>query len=94
MKKKMPRHCTLNRRHAGSLLALLLILPLVNVGTPMSSANSGNPWVSAYYAGWYWDWHPTPAAAVDAVDMAAMTHFIFGRYAPGAEQVTRKLKTP
>jgi GH18 family chitinase len=52
-------------------------------GTPVGSGEpSGQPigprWVSGYYAGWFWDWYP-PAA----VDMTAMTHFIFGRYAPG-----------
>ena len=40
--------------------------------------------MTAYYAGWFWDWHPTVAEAVAAVDMTAMTHFVFGRYAPGA----------
>lgn len=49
--------------------------------TPVAAvpAASGRPWVSAYYAGWYWEWCP-PAA----VDMTALTHLIFGRYAPGA----------
>lgn len=41
-------------------------------------------WVSGYYAGWFWDWHPSPGDAVAAVDMSTITHFIFGRYAPGA----------
>jgi len=41
-------------------------------------------WVTAYYAGWFWDWHSTVAEAVAAVDMSTMTHFVFGRYAPGA----------
>lgn len=40
--------------------------------------------MTGYYAGWFWDWHSTPAAAVAAVDMSTMSHFIFGRYAPGA----------
>jgi len=40
--------------------------------------------VTAYYAGWFWDWQGSPNVAVDAVDMTAMTHFVFGRYAPGA----------
>jgi GH18 family chitinase len=35
-------------------------------------------WVSAYYAGWYWEWCPP-----ETVDMSTMTHFVFGRYAPG-----------
>jgi len=42
-------------------------------------------WVSAYYAGWYWDSEGTAQAALDAVDMSNMTHFIFGRYAPGGD---------
>lgn len=37
------------------------------------------PWVTGYYAGWYWDQMYPP----EAVDMAAMTHFVFGRVAPG-----------
>jgi GH18 family chitinase len=36
------------------------------------------PWVSGYYAGWFWKSYPP-----SAVDMTTMTHFIFGRYAPG-----------
>jgi GH18 family chitinase len=44
---------------------------------------SGRIWVTGYYAGWYWDWLPSPEAAVAAVDMSTMTHFVFGRYAPG-----------
>lgn len=35
-------------------------------------------WVNGYYAGW--DWRSFPP---EAVDMSTMTHFIFGRYAPG-----------
>lgn len=38
------------------------------------------PWVTGYYAGWYWDQMYPP----QQVDMAAMTHFVFGRVAPGA----------
>ena len=45
--------------------------------TPQAAAATGK-WVSGYYAGWFWDMYP-PAV----VDMTAMTHFIFGRYAPG-----------
>jgi len=41
---------------------------------------SGKPWVTGYYAGWFWDqWYPP-----QQVDMTAMTHFVFGRVAPGA----------
>src|SRR5262245_48582185 len=46
--------------------------------SPPPSAPAGPRWVSGYYAGWFWEWYP-PAV----VDMTAMTHFIFGRYAPG-----------
>jgi GH18 family chitinase len=44
---------------------------------PSTPATTGL-WVSAYYAGWYWEMSPA-----SAVDMSTMTHFIFGRYAPG-----------
>jgi chitinase len=40
-------------------------------------AGGTKPWVSAYYAGWFWD------NSVTKVDMTAMTHLIFGRVAPG-----------
>jgi GH18 family chitinase len=41
-------------------------------------------WVSGYFAGWYWEWYAAdPVVAVSKVDMTQMTHFIFGRYAPG-----------
>jgi len=46
--------------------------------SPSPAAPAGPRWVSGYYAGWFWEWYP-PAV----VDMTAMTHFIFGRYAPG-----------
>ena len=39
------------------------------------------PWVTGYYAGWYWPNNPGYAPAT--VDMSAMTHFVFGRIAPG-----------
>lgn len=48
-------------------------------GVAVSDASQATgKWVSGYYAGWFWDWYP-PAV----VDMSTMTHFIFGRYAPG-----------
>lgn len=37
-------------------------------------------WVAAYYAGWFRDRRPGPAAAAD---MTAMTRSVFGGYAPG-----------
>lgn len=37
------------------------------------------PWVTGYYAGWFWNnWYEP-----EDVDMSAMTHFVFGRVAPG-----------
>lgn len=86
----MLRTGTLRMRRAALAAALLLATgchagapaprgdaPATN-GAPAAVNPSDGPWVSAYYAGWYWEWYP-PAA----VDMTAMTHFIFGRYAPG-----------
>jgi GH18 family chitinase len=61
-------------------LAALLVAVLSRASLAQAS-----PWVSAYYAGWFWDWTGSDATvAVNAVDMTTMTHFIFGRYAPGA----------
>ncbi|WP_205471664.1 glycoside hydrolase family 18 protein [Nocardioides sp. SYSU D00038] len=40
---------------------------------------TGDPWVTGYYAGWYWDQEYAP----EEVDTAAMTHLVFGRVAPG-----------
>ncbi|WP_435769971.1 glycoside hydrolase family 18 protein [Nocardioides sp. SYSU DS0651] len=40
---------------------------------------TGSPWVTGYYAGWFWDQGYAP----HEVDMSAMTHFVFGRVAPG-----------
>jgi GH18 family chitinase len=72
----------MSRRRA---LALAVILCVVGRGysavEERASADTlatGPKWVSGYYAGWYWDSYPP-----SAVDMSAMTHFIFGRYAPG-----------
>ena len=42
------------------------------------------PWVTSYYAGWFWDWAGTVQNALDRVDPTTFTHFVFGRYAPGA----------
>jgi GH18 family chitinase len=56
-----------------------------DTGSPPSEVGNHPVWVSAYYAGWYWDWASlNPATSVASVDMTTMTHFIFGRYAPGA----------
>lgn len=53
-------------------------LATVTVFAPQSGAT---PWVTGYYAGWYWPNNPGYAPAT--VDMSAMTHFVFGRIAPG-----------
>jgi chitinase len=64
----------------------LVLLSVVFFGSTRASALEPNdsPWVTAYYLGYFWDWHATPAEAVAAVDMTAMTHIVFARYAPGA----------
>lgn len=41
---------------------------------------AAGPWVTGYYAGWFWDQMYPP----ERVDMSAMTHFVFGRVTPGA----------
>jgi GH18 family chitinase len=62
---------------ATGSLASLAWNPAKNPGT--------GKWVNGYYAGYFWDWNGgDPAAAVAAVDMSTMTHFVFARYAPGA----------
>jgi chitinase len=45
---------------------------------PAQAVNT-RPWVTGYYAGWFWDQMYPP----ERVDMSAMTHFVFGRVAPG-----------
>lgn len=47
----------------------------VRVASPIAAT----AWVTGYYAGWYWDVMYPP----QEVDMTAMTHFVFGRVAPG-----------
>lgn len=44
---------------------------------------SGETWVTGYYAGWFWDWSYPP----DQVEMDSMTHFVFGRVAPGGGSI-------
>jgi len=44
-----------------------------------TTAPNDAPWVTGYYAGWYWDQGYAP----DEIDMGDMTHFVFGRVAPG-----------
>ncbi|WP_418064295.1 glycosyl hydrolase family 18 protein [Pimelobacter simplex] len=54
-------------------------------GTPAATATvrlrarGDSPWVTGYYAGWFWDQEYAP----DEVDMSDLTHFVFGRVAPG-----------
>jgi chitinase len=43
------------------------------------SPTGRKPWVTGYYAAWFWEWLYPP----EEVDMTAMTHFVFGRVAPG-----------
>ncbi|MBE7368447.1 glycoside hydrolase family 18 protein [Ramlibacter pallidus] len=45
----------------------------------VSATATRQPWVTGYYAGWYW-----PSSSPADVDMSAMTHFVFGRVAPGS----------
>ncbi len=61
----------------------ILLGVLSCLAAPAPTAAAASPWVSAYYAGYFWDWH-SQSEAVAAVDMTTMTHFIFARYAPGA----------
>ncbi|UUW90432.1 glycoside hydrolase family 18 protein [Pimelobacter simplex] len=42
-------------------------------------ARSAKPWVTGYYAGWFWDQEYAP----HEVDMSDLSHFVFGRVAPG-----------
>jgi GH18 family chitinase len=70
---------------SSSFCRWVTILLALVLGVTTGSRASAAPWVSAYYAGWYWDWTGSnPTVAVAAVDMTTMTHFVFGRYAPGA----------
>lgn len=48
-------------------------------GEASAEAANARPWVTGYYAGWFWDQSYPP----QRVDMSAMTHFVFGRVAPG-----------
>lgn len=51
----------------------------VKVGPGGEQPGGDTPWVTGYYAGWFWDQMYPP----EKVDMSAMTHFVFGRVAPG-----------
>ncbi|UZR28800.1 glycosyl hydrolase family 18 protein [Methylococcus mesophilus] len=72
----LPAVTGLSATVAGSTLA--------NLSWNPATPNGSGKWVTGYYAGYFWDWNGgDPAAAVAAVDMSTMTHFVFGRYAPG-----------
>lgn len=45
----------------------------------VSQPVAGKPWVTGYYLGYFWDIMYPP----EKVDMTALTHFVFGRVAPG-----------
>lgn len=48
------------------------------VTVAQSTSTAAKPWVTGYYAAWFWhDYRP------DLVDYSAMTHLVFGRVAPG-----------
>ncbi|MFI5427905.1 glycoside hydrolase family 18 protein [Aeromicrobium sp. UC242_57] len=51
--------------------------------TTSVTSPADDPWVTGYYAGWFWDQMYPP----EHVDMSAMTHFVFGRVAPGAGSI-------
>lgn len=75
---------------AALVAAAAIASPLVSVGSvaaapaapsasPSAPPPNDDPWVTGYYAGWYWDQGLEP----HEIDMTAMTHFVFGRVAPG-----------
>ncbi len=66
---------------AASVLATLGLASVPGAGVVPAAAatRGGTPWVTGYYAGWYWDQGYAP----DQIDMDDMTHFVFGRVAPG-----------
>lgn len=74
----MPGHR--GRRGLRAALAAVCGTALaLTVGAAPVEAKPHRPWVTGYYAGWFWDvWYPP-----QQVDMNAMTHFVFGRVAPG-----------
>lgn len=53
------------------------------ITTVAPKSGSTKPWVTGYYAGWFWDQMYPP----EKVDMTAMTHFVFGRVAPGGGSI-------
>lgn len=62
-----------------AMCVALGVLCGVALGSAPAEAKPHRPWVTGYYAGWFWDvWYPP-----HQVDMRAMTHFVFGRVAPG-----------
>lgn len=63
----------------SSLLTATAIVTVTGGADPEPVPPSGDTWVTGYYAGWYWPYSPP-----QMVDMTAMTHFVFGRVAPGS----------
>lgn len=66
------------RRIRLPLLALLAFSALPALAAAGPAAGPRRPWVTAYYAAWFWDRSPP-----EAIDVKAFTHLVFGRVAPG-----------
>ncbi|MES2901562.1 MAG: glycosyl hydrolase family 18 protein [Pseudomonadota bacterium] len=67
------------RRITGTILCgVLFVLPAVSGAAP-----SGK-WVTGYYGSYFWD--VPDYQRPEAVDMTAMTHFVFARIGPGGGQ--------
>ncbi|HQR29441.1 MAG TPA: glycoside hydrolase family 18 protein [Anaeromyxobacteraceae bacterium] len=70
-----------NRTRRGVWTPLLGLLALSAMPAQVAAGpapRARSPWVTAYYAGWFWDRSPP-----EAIDMKAFTHLVFGRVAPG-----------
>lgn len=74
-------HRVVRRSFVAAAVAASIITASAAAGAdaPASAAPDDTPWVTGYYAGWYWDQGYEP----HEIDMSAMTHFVFGRVAPG-----------
>jgi chitinase len=77
----MPRPGSWTARAAltAATVVALLAGTLAIAGPAEARSARRTPWVTGYYAGWFWDTWYRP----EQVDMDAMTHFVFGRVAPG-----------
>jgi GH18 family chitinase len=60
--------------------ALIALVLSAGVASPAMAQGSGK-WVTGYYGAWFWD--VPDYQAPQHVDMTQMTHFVFGRIAPG-----------